>query len=193
MKLSDINFSAIEQMMSRLSDDEKANLDAMAQEMVGRMAPAPEEDVDYTEGLHLDEAYQSLDGRTLDALEAAWDMESFYDGDVDADYSAAVLFYEKAVLNQLAHDVFPLARAIGDFKGHSLKEFVSFLDDVQVEAFVKEGIGTMEAWSDMRNFLSSLVACLYGAESSPVSLVQLEALKRQVLDEGHLLKIGELA
>lgn len=192
MKLSDINFSAIEQMMNRLSPEEKASLDSMARDMMGQMNPEGEPDVDYTEGLGLSDAYQQLDGRTLDALEAAWDMENFYDQDPEADYSAAVLFYEKAVLAQLRHDLFPLAKAIVNFTGHSLKEFVSMLDETAVQAFVQEGIGTEAAWNALRLFLSQLVASLYLAESEPVTYEQLQGVKQAVLAEGGLLQIQEI-
>ena len=77
MKLSDIDFGAVSRMMNGLSDDERAQLDAMASDMIAGMQSRTEEeepDVDYTEGLGLDEKYQQLNGRTLDFLEQAWDL-----------------------------------------------------------------------------------------------------------------------
>lgn len=193
MKLSDIDFGRLGQMMDSLSPEQKGSLDAMAQRMMENMSPADdaEEAVDFMEALGLDERYELLDGNTLGALEAAWDMEDFYDADEDADYSAAVLFYGKAVLYELRRELFPLLKAVTGFSGHSLKDALAALDDETVERMTKEGIGSKEQWESLRAFLVQLLTQLYIAESDKVTCEMLQGVKRLVLDDGHLLEIKE--
>ena len=193
MKLSDIDFGRLGQMMDSLSPEQKGSLDAMAQRMMENMSPADdaEEAVDFMEALGLDERYELLDGNTLGALEAAWDMEDFYDADEDADYSAAVLFYGKAVLYELRRELFPLLKAVTGFSGHSLKDVLAALDDETVERMTKEGIGSKEQWESLRAFLVQLLTQLYIAESDKVTCEMLQGVKRLVLDDGHLLEIKE--
>ena len=159
MKLSDIDFSAISRMMNGLSDDERAQLDSMANDMIASMQPKPEEEepsVDYSEGLGLSDIYQELDGRTLDFLEQAWDLESFYE-DAEADFSASVLFLQKALLNELRH--------------HTLEARMMSLPQIM----------QLEQWQDLQSALLPVQTALYRAEYDVVSREELQAVKAQVL------------
>lgn len=165
MKFSDIDFGALSQMMNSLSDTDKEQLNSMANDMMARMQPEPEEeDVDYTEGLKLTEDYQTLDGRTLDALEQAWDLENFYDGE-EADYSGSVLFLQKALLNELRRHT----------DGADMMSLAQIL--------------ALESWKDLQPELIQVQTALYRAEYDQISLQDLQAVKDLVLP--LLLKVKE--
>jgi len=159
MKLSDIDFGAVSRMMNGLSDDERAQLDAMASDMIAGMQSRTEEeepDVDYTEGLGLDEKYQQLNGRTLDFLEQAWDLEAFYE-DSEADFSASVLFLQKALLSELR-------QADPETRMMSLNQIMA-----------------RERWQPLRDDLMQIQTALYRAEFDSVTREELQAVKALVL------------
>ena len=112
--------------------------------------------MDYSEGLGLSDIYQELDGRTLDFLEQAWDLESFYE-DTEADFSASVLFLQKALLNELRH--------------HTLEARMMSLPQIM----------QLEQWQDLQSALLPVQTALYRAEYDVVSREELQAVKAQVL------------
>ena len=117
MNWNDIDFSAIQKMVDSLSEEEKANLQSMAQNMMrGDIEPNMEqqaqEEIEETDPLFQklnmsEEEFENLPGTMQDALEAAIDLEEYYDEDLDADYSASVLFYAKALLNACRISLYP--------------------------------------------------------------------------------------
>ena len=82
MKFSDIDFSAISRMMDSMSDEEKDRLNNMAQEMMDNMKneqePEQEEDMYAFYGIN-EEDYKDVPGIVLDQMEAASDLEGYYE------------------------------------------------------------------------------------------------------------------
>ena len=102
MKFSDIDFSAISRMMDSMSDEQKEKLNDMAQGMMDTMKTNTEEteEVDFYTYLQIDEEeYMDLPGNVLDPVEAACDLEQYYEEVPESDFSASILFLAKAVLN----------------------------------------------------------------------------------------------
>lgn len=208
MKLSDIDFSAISNMMNSLSDEEKNQLNTMAEDMMQRMTPppVPEEDLDYTEALGLnEETVNQLPGEVLNNLEAAWDMENFYDEEEDADYSAAVLFYSKALLALLRKQLYPVLKSVPDenfLPENPCKKpaGVTTLQDYMMALFtpgvkdklIEEGFGDFQFWNTLQNLLVPVQTALARAEYDFISLEDLQALKTLLLEDGVLVSIASL-
>lgn len=209
MKLSDIDFSAISNMMNSLSDEEKNQLNTMAEDMMQRMTPppVPEDDLDYTEALGLnEETVNQLPGEVLNNLEAAWDMENFYDEEEDADYSAAVLFYSKALLALLRKQLYPVLKNVPDenlLPENPCKKpvGVTTLQDYMTALFtpgvkdklIEEGFGDSQFWNALQNLLVPVQTALARAEYDFISLEDLQALKTLLLEDGVLVSIASLA
>ena len=101
MNWNDIDFSAIQNMVNSLSDEQKENIRTMAQDMMkGHDTPVQEEEeAPVFDQLGIEEEqFTALPGKMQDDLEAALDAEQYYEDDPDADFSAAALFYSKALL-----------------------------------------------------------------------------------------------
>lgn len=168
MNFSDINFNKISEMLNNLSESEKEQIDTMANNMMNQMRERTmpveeEEEIDFRQGLHLSDEYDALDGAILDHLEQAWDLEDFYDGE-PADYSASVLFLQKALLKQLR------------------------LKTENTAAKSLAQIAQMEQWQQDLPELMQVQTALFRAEYDEVSYEQLQALKDLVLP--LLLKIA---
>lgn len=223
MKLSDIDFSAVANMMNSLSDDQKASLNQMADQMMAKMRPhfdedlqqaeadleqsqaaedeEAEEEIEYFEGLHLGEEYQALPESTLKALEAAWDLENFYDRDPEADYSASMLFLQKALGTLLQETLYPLCRNVlnldfcsrKDAQHAEMNDYINaLLNPVNVEKLSAEGFADPDFWSRLRFALSHLASKVYQAQIMPVSLEEVDSAKALLLDDGLLLQLKAL-
>ena len=110
MNWNDIDFSAIKNMVDSLSDEEKGRIQDMARQMMSQNALKKDEEgeeekeVSLAERLGLEETvFVDLPGKMQDALEAADDMEDYYEDDPEADFSAAALFYAKSQLEASRH------------------------------------------------------------------------------------------
>ena len=101
-------------MVDSLTEEEKESLSNMARNMAKNMPESmnqaaqnfqqelEEEDnaLDYIDYLGIDENLANdLDGQTLSMLESGSDMEQYYSDIEEADLSASVLFYTKALLS----------------------------------------------------------------------------------------------
>lgn len=203
MNLSDIDFSAIGNMLNNLSSDEKERLNNMADEMMQRMAPAPEEeepDVDFSEALHLDEELlNELPAKVLANLENAWDLEDFYEAvDPDADFSGSALFYTKALLELLRAKAYPVFRNVLSEEilasnpcrksagMTSLADYTAVVFQPQaIHALVEEGFGTEGFWDQMKTLLVTMQTILSRAEFDRLTYEDLQAAKQMLLsDEG---------
>lgn len=160
MNFSDINFSRINEMLNNLSENEKEQIDAMANNMLNQMreqnTSQEEEETDFKEGLHLSEEYEKLDGGVLDALEQAWDLEDFYDGQM-SDYSGSVLFLQKALLKELRTKT-------ENARSKSLGE-----------------LAAMEKWKPWQPVLMQVATFLQKAEYDEISYEELQAIKEIIL------------
>ncbi len=130
MKFPNLDFDQLMGLYQSMSDEEKEQAKDLASKMMtgqfnpfGSMNPAfmQEEEIDeddeeeedeedeededeesFIEILDLDpKIAKTLSPEVLDALEAAVDLETFYEDVDDADLSASVLFYSKALLYRL--------------------------------------------------------------------------------------------
>lgn len=201
MKFSDIDFNALGSMMNMLSEDEKERLNGMAEQMMEQMGRPQEadessEELTFQDALHLSDAQLDvLAPASLNALEAAFDLESFYDGDVDADYSGSALFYVKALLGMLRHSLYPvlknvLGKDMVPVNMTQLKDYMLSQEDIS--RLVSEGFGSMAGWQRLAAVVNAGQAALLRAEFDTVSFGELEGLKQLLFAENGLFLPGEL-
>lgn len=203
MKFSDIDFSAISRMMDNMSDEEKNKLNDMAQNMMSDMQSnqeVEEETEDFYTFLHIDEEeYSDLPGSVLDQIEAACDLEQFYEDDKETDFSASVLFYSKAMLSLLRTYHFPIYKNVLEEKQFSnaltttLSQYlVPLMNTEIIHQLVDEGFGTPEGWTSHRTCLQLLSILLSRAEYDFIRYEDLQNLKDLLIKEKGLLKVKEL-
>lgn len=199
MKLSDIDFSAISRMMDSMSDEEKEKLNDYANNMMNnmkeKMEPEVEEDVDFYSFLGIDEnEYSNLPGVVLDQLEAASDMEQYYEDVKDGDFSASALFYGKATLNMLRKYVQPIFKNFFDgFNNPSTTTVYSYLyplmNDENIHLLVDEEFGDSTSWVELKNILQQVYLIVQRAEFDFVSYEDLCSLKHTLIEDKGLLRI----
>lgn len=202
MDFSGFDFNAIRNLVNSLSDEEAEALGKMAGNMMNSMQkPAAEEEEtqNWTDYLHVEEGFEeAFSGDVLDALEAAADMEQFYEDTDDADYSAAVLFYAKATLLVLREQFAPLLfeklnkPAFRHPEQTSLFNYVqelSYAADIQ-ELFAQTGI-TVSAFHLLGRKLMEVFVLLQRAEYDKVSKEELQVLKDMLLYKHLLRSISE--
>lgn len=199
MKFSDIDFSSIANMMNQLSDEQKENLNSMAQDMMNKVQTEPEEEISFYEYLHIDENdYKDLPGQVLDYLEAGSDMEQFYEEDENADISAAALYYAKAVLTMEREYHFPIFKNVLQVPGFSnpatttIQSYWQALSDENIHHLVDEDFGTSEQWIKEKQLLQMVMICLNRAEYDFIHSQDLQVLKKALIDEQGLLQIATL-
>ena len=200
MKFSDIDFSAISRMMDNMSEDEKSKLNDMAQNVMNNMKQnnESEEEIDFYQALHIDEdEYQDVPGNVLDQIEAASDLEGFYDDVHEADFSASVLFYAKATLNMLRKYTYPIFKNFFDgFNNEKTTTIYSYLyplmNQENIHTLFDEGFGTPEGWMELKNNLQQIYILLNRAEYDFISYEDLQTMKNLLFTQKGLLKIKEL-
>lgn len=198
MKFSDIDFSALHQMMDSMNEEEKASLNDMANTMMNNMKENPEDELDMYDFLHIQEE-DYADMPVLDLIESAVELEDFYDGDPEADYSASVLFYAKAVLGLLRTIHFPVYAHVldlPDFQNAVNTTIYSYLAPLMnpdhIHTLVNENFGTTEAWNIHKNALQQIYVLLNRAEYDFIRYEELQTLKALLFDQKALLSINEL-
>ena len=200
MNWNDIDFSAIQKMVDSLSEEEKANLQSMAQNMMrGDFEPnldiQPEEEIEETDPLFQklnmsEEEFENLPGTMQDALEAAIDLEDYYDEDLDADYSASVLFYAKALLNACRTNLYPhLKEMLAGMPSAqtTLFSYLQALNESNIHTLVDQGKGESATWASLAALISFMQLQLQRAEYDTISYADLVAIKHQLLDTKDLL------
>ncbi len=199
MKLSDIDFSAISRMMDSMSDEEKEKLNDYANNMMNnmkeKMEPETEEEVDFYSFLGInEEEYGDLPGIVLDQLEAACDMEQYYEDVKESDFSASALFYGKATLNMLRKYIQPIFKNFFDgFTNASTTTIYSYLyplmNQENIHLLVDEGFGDSMNWIDIKNVLQQVYLMVQRAEYDFISYEDLCSLKQVLIQDKGLLKI----
>ncbi len=208
MKFSDIDFSALGRIFDNMSDEEKAQLDQYAQNMMEGMdfptPPAPpeeavEEESTFYETLGIDEKeYEHLPEAALDQIEAAVDFEDYYEDTPEEDFSASVLFYAKAVLTLLRNYHYPLYKDIlgidlGMVQTTTLQSFLQpLMDEANIAKFVEKEFGSEKAWNQHKNALQQVDLMLKRAEYDFISIHDLQALETLLFKEEEILRIGKL-
>ncbi len=200
MNWNDIDFSAIQKMVDSLSEEEKVNLQSMAQNMMrGDIEPDMEqqaqEEIEETDPLFQklnmsEEEFENLPGTMQDALEAAIDLEEYYDEDLDADYSASVLFYAKALLNACRTSLYPHLKEIlagMPSAQTTLFSYLQALNESNIHTLVDQGKGESATWASLATLISFMQLQLQRAEYDTISYADLVAIKHQLLDTKDLL------
>ncbi len=194
MNFSDIDFSAISRMMNNMSDEEKASLNDMAQNMMNNMSNTEEqEEVDMYHFLQIDEeAYANVPGKVLDQIEAAVDFEDFYEETKDADFSGSALFYAKAVLTMLRTYVDPVYKETLSFEKNvnttTLYDYVyPLMDETNIHALMD--VGYRIDWISLRTTLQQLYVVLNRAEYDFVSYEDVQWIKEALFKNDFLLEM----
>lgn len=194
MNFKDINFSKVAHILDSMSDEEKENLGKMAQDMMNKnQSVEEEEDFDFFEFLNIEEEdYTSLPGTVLDELEAAADMEVYYEEDVDADFSAAALMYAKAMLNMLRKYHYPIYQdKLNVSQNVATTTLYTYLTPLMQEENIHL-LGESQAWIMHRECLQSVCILLSRAEYDFVSYQDLQMIKDLLLDKKGLLHVLEV-
>lgn len=203
MKFSDIDFSALSRIMDSMSDEEKDNLNKMAQNMMGDLKPneaTEEENDDFYAYLHIqEEDYQDMPGSVLDAMEAACDLEQYYEEDHEADFSASVLFYCKAMLYLLRAKHFPIYKNVlqqkefGNAQMTTLQQYLlPLMNEDCLHQLVDEGFGNSQDWLAHQACLQQLSILLSRAEYDFIRYEDLQTLKDLLFKEKGLLRVTKL-
>ena len=197
MNFKDIDFSKVAHILDSMSDEEKENLGKMAQDMMNQnqqqSEPEPEEEMDFFEFLHIQEdEYTDLPGTVLDEIEAAADMEMYYEEDMDADFSAVILFYAKAMLNMLRKYHYPMYRdVLGMSQNVATTTLYSYLAPLMQEENI-EKLGNSHLWIAHRECLQSLSILLSRAEYDRVNYQEVQMMKDVLFNKKALLLVKEV-
>lgn len=204
MDLSGFDFNAFRTLLNSLSEEEAASLSQMAGNMMDSLQQkavqeAEEEPQNWMEYLHVDEHFaQAFSGRVLDALEAAADMEQFYEDIEGADYSASVLYYAKAVLLVLREKLAPLfARKMHktNFDHPEQTTLFHYIQELSYSPDIRDltavtGI-PVTTWQMLGSKLMEVFVLLQRAEYDRVSLDELQSLKDLILRRELLRSVAE--
>lgn len=202
MKFSDIDFSALSQMMNSMSDEEKERLNSMAENMMENMKgqPEPEEETDFYEFFGIcEEEYADLPGQVLDQIEAACDLEQYYEDVPESDFSASVLFLGKAVLNMVRHYHAPIYQNVLGLSKFANPQttvlydyFYPLLDEEHLHKLCDEGYGESSLWIDHKNMLQQIYMALNRAEYDFINYETLQEIKSILFDQKGLIQIKNL-
>ena len=202
MKFSDIDFSAISRMMDSMSDEQKEKLNDMAQGMMDTMKTNTEEtkEVDFYTYLQIDEEeYMDLPGNVLDPVEAACDLEQYYEEVPESDFSASILFLAKAVLNMVRHYHAPLYKSVLELDKFSnpattmLYDYLyPLMDENNIHKLCDEGFGESSLWVEHKMLLNKVYMALNRAEYDFIHYETLQEIKSILFDQKGLIQIKNL-
>ena len=198
MNFKDIDFSKVASILNSMSDEEKENLQKMAQDMMHEKEEEAEEETDFFEFLQIqEEDYTNLPGTVLDQMEAAADLEQYYEEDMDADFSGSVLFYAKAMLNVLRkyhyevyRDVLNLSQSVSTTTLYSF--LAPLMQEGTIRTLVDAGHGTMEDWIFHRDSLQNVAILLSRAEYDRVGFQEVQMLKDILFNKKAILNAEEV-
>lgn len=202
MKFSDIDFSALSQMLNNMSPEEKDRLNNMAENMMNNYkTEQPSETVEETtmyDFLEIDEEDYTDFGPILDIIEQAVDIEQFYEDTKDVDFSGCVIYYAKAVLNLLRIHHYSIYKNVLEANGFSnpnittLQSYlVPLLNEDNLHLLADEQFGSLQDWVDHKNFLLQLSVFLNRAEYDFISYDDLQSLKQIIFTNKALFHIIE--
>lgn len=201
MDFSGFDFNAIRNLVNSLSDEEAAAIGKMAGDMMSSMQKPQEEEEtqNWTDYLQTEEGFEeAFSGDVLDALEAAADMEQFYEDTENADYSAAVLFYAKATLLILRERFAPLfAENLNKapFKHPEQTSLFNYIQELSYASDIQElsaqtGI-TVSTLHLLGRKLMEVFVLLQRAEYDRVSREELQVLKDLLIRRKLLRSLSE--
>lgn len=206
MGLFDFDFSAIERIVSTMSDEEKQQMMDTAANMMNSMdlssmqqqaQEIEEEDSPALEDfLSLDDALlEKLDGKTLEQLEAAMDLEVYYEDSENADLSGSALFLAKAVLTMLRAHVAPLLAASNQsgfdrVEMTDLSMYLSGLAGLEADENLDENLIDPDTLMQIHQGVITVCSFLQKAQSDSVSADELGVLKTLLVQDGLLEQIA---
>lgn len=142
----------------------------------------------------------ALDAQTREFLEAAMDLEIYYEDMGNPDLSASVLFLAKALLSLLREGVCPYLAELG-VPGFNrpddtrLEDYTRFASDTSFDfSILNDRKQRVLAGSLMNEILHSTALCalaeaLYSAQNDRIDQKTLQELKAQLEEEGLLEKL----
>lgn len=142
----------------------------------------------------------AMDAQTREFLEAAMDLEIYYEDMGNPDLSASVLFLAKALLSLLREGVCPYLAELGvpDFNRPDdtrLEDYTRFASDTSFDfSILNDRKQRVLAGSLMNEILHSTALCalaeaLYSAQNDRIDQKTLQELKAQLEEEGLLEKL----
>lgn len=201
MDFSGFDFNAIRNLVNSLSDEEAAAIGKMAGDMMSSMQKPQEEEEtqNWTDYLQTEEGFEeAFSGDVLDALEAAADMEQFYEDTENADYSAAVLFYAKATLLILRERFAPLFAENLNKEPFKHPEQTSLFNYIQELSYASDIQGlsaqtgiTVSTFHLLGRKLMEVFVLLQRAEYDRVSREELQVLKDLLIRRKLLRSLSE--
>lgn len=203
MKFPGFDFNAIKNFVDNMSDEEKEQITNMAADMMQNMPnqnqPVQEEEEE-TEDVFayygIDESLADrLGGEVLSALEAASDLEQYYEDDPEADLSASVLFLSKAVLQLLRKNAAPVFDEAGkpgfsNPNATTLFQYVQSLDEDLIQKLCDQAELSQEGVLQLKNDLMQLYILLQRAEYDRITAEELQACRQLLLADGLLEKLA---
>ena len=142
----------------------------------------------------------AMDAQTREFLEAAMDLEIYYEDMENPDLSASVLFLAKALLSLLREGVCPYLAELG-VPGFNrpddtrLEDYTRFASDTSFDfSILNDRKQRVLAGSLMNEILHSTALCalaqaLYSAQNDRIDQKTLQELKAQLEEEGLLEKL----
>lgn len=200
MKFSDIDFSALSQMLNNMSPEEKDKLNNMAENMMNNYKNEQEqeesEDITMYDFLGIDEEEYAQFGPILDIIEQAVDIEQYYEDTKEVDFSGCILYYAKAVLNLLRTHHYPIYKNVLEAKGFSNPNITTLqsylmplMNEDNLHLLADEQFGSLQGWVDHKNFLLQLSVLLNRAEYDFISYEDVQTLKQALFTNKALFTI----
>lgn len=201
MNFKDIDFSKVSQILNNMSDEEKEQLNNMAQDMMKNMNKPQEEEEEAQEDMYaflniLEEDYADVPGVVLDEIEQAVELEQYYEDVKDSDFSASALFYGKAVLNMCRKYQYPIfANLFDGFKNPNnttlYNYFFPLMNDENIHKLSDEGFGNQESWVQIRLMLQQMYVVLNRAEYDRIGYEDIQNVKNVLFTQKGILLIKE--
>lgn len=211
MQFPKFDFDQMQKILNNMSEEDKASLNSMAQDVLSQMnmpnsadepiaAEEEENDESFYDKLNIkEEQYNDLPGIVLENLEAACDLEEFYEDYPDADLSGSALFYIKALLNALKETAYPVFKEADSLNrlpikaALSLQDLIDFLSDMNEETLIDKGYGSQDYLDWLKGLLVSLNNFLSLAEYGVVKKTELSLIKSLLIENDALLTINSAA
>lgn len=201
MNFGDIDFSKVSQILNNMSDEEKEQLNSMAQDMMKNMNKPQENEEESQEDMYSflniqEEDYTDLPGIVLDEMEQAVELEQYYEDVKESDFSASALFYGKALLNMCRKYQYPVFSNIFDgFKNVNTTTLYNFfyplMDDENIQKLSDEGFGNQSDWVQIRLIIQQMYILVNRAEYDSVSYEDVQGIKSVLFDKKGLLLVKE--
>lgn len=201
MNFGDIDFSKVSQILNNMSDEEKEQLNSMAQDMMKNMNKPQENEEESQEDMYSflniqEEDYADLPGIVLDEMEQAVELEQYYEDVKESDFSASALFYGKALLNMCRKYQYPVFSNIFDgFKNVNTTTLYNFfyplMNDENIQKLSDEGFGNQSDWVQIRLMIQQMYILVNRAEYDSVSYEDIQGIKSVLFDKKGLLLVKE--